>query len=396
MFEVDGALEVKWSENLSYLAKLFLDHKTLYEDCSAFFYYVLCEVTPRGYSLVGYYSKFKYTETENLACILTLPQFQGQGYGKFLISFSYELSKIEGKMGSPERPLSDLGRVSYIAYWTECAIKVLCYLYALKIQNQHVHLTSINQVVALQQQQYLIQQQQGGGIFTAPSYGVNNGFPTETSTPKSPLSWSPTSNLGASIGAIPGIYHDLSTFCEQIYIPPSGNPGGGQGWTFPTGQDVERCLDRVSIDLISKLTMVTPNEISEALIEKEVLVQSPNGQWLFNWTKINTIILNAQKKKRLLLEKLEKMDPTRRSKHQSVRLAIPGLIRWRQNSSVPIAQQLGLMSSTERGRHDGEKKRSTRHAPQIHNDDDDDDEDRRGRRSHNNTRASMSTRSRQR
>ena len=35
-------------------------------------------------------------------------------YGKFLISFSYALSKKEGKVGSPEKPLSDLGKLRYV------------------------------------------------------------------------------------------------------------------------------------------------------------------------------------------------------------------------------------------------------------------------------------------
>lgn len=48
---------------------------------------------------VGYFSKEKNClEDYNLACILTLPAYQRKGYGKFLISMSYELSKIEGKV----------------------------------------------------------------------------------------------------------------------------------------------------------------------------------------------------------------------------------------------------------------------------------------------------------
>jgi hypothetical protein len=42
--QVDGKREKAWCQSLCFLAKLFLDHKTLYYDVDLFLFYVLCEI----------------------------------------------------------------------------------------------------------------------------------------------------------------------------------------------------------------------------------------------------------------------------------------------------------------------------------------------------------------
>ncbi|KAH9043890.1 acyl-CoA N-acyltransferase [Lactarius pseudohatsudake] len=126
IWEVDGSKEKLYCQNLSLFGKLFIDIKTLFFDCDNFLFYIFTDADSQRDHVLGFFSKEKISYDDyNLACIVVLPPYQKKGYGMLLIEFSYELSRRTGRIGTPERPLSDLGLRSYLAYWVSTIIRFL-------------------------------------------------------------------------------------------------------------------------------------------------------------------------------------------------------------------------------------------------------------------------------
>lgn len=144
VWQVDGEAEKLYCQNLSLFGKLFLEQKSVFFDTSSFLYFVLTYTPPshvqsprtkKGQKagapkpprlrsqVIGFFSKENPSwDSNNLACILIFPPFQHRQLGKLLMAVSYKLSGWEwvgGVIGGPEKPLSTMGRKSYLRFWSE-------------------------------------------------------------------------------------------------------------------------------------------------------------------------------------------------------------------------------------------------------------------------------------
>ncbi|KAJ4338923.1 SAS complex subunit [Didymella glomerata] len=141
LYEIDGEKNKLYAQNLCLFAKLFLDTKSVFYDVTTFLSYLLVAHNPTPSipntqldadapvaqnQVVGFFSKEKMSwDNNNLACILVFPPWQKQGLGQILMGASYEISRREGRMGGPEKPLSDLGRLAYVHYWSQTLARTI-------------------------------------------------------------------------------------------------------------------------------------------------------------------------------------------------------------------------------------------------------------------------------
>nr|CCC93944.1 putative acetyltransferase [Trypanosoma congolense IL3000] len=124
VIEIDGRKPVcgAYTKRIAQLAKMFLDEKTTLGDLHFFAFVTIFELDEYGYHFAGYFSK-EWRKTvscgNTLSCLMVLPPYRSKGYGSFLVEMSYEMSRIEGVPGTPERPLSSEGKRMFDRIWRE-------------------------------------------------------------------------------------------------------------------------------------------------------------------------------------------------------------------------------------------------------------------------------------
>uniref|UniRef100_A0AC34Q695 Histone acetyltransferase n=1 Tax=Panagrolaimus sp. JU765 TaxID=591449 RepID=A0AC34Q695_9BILA len=135
VFECCGTHDQYFCESLCILGSCFINHKCLLQCIEPFYFYVLFERKNNRYSFAGYFSKQKYRHGPcNLCCLLVLPCCQGKGYGRFLVDFSFLLSRKENYAGGPEFPLSTAANKLYTQYIYDAVCNSI-YNYYLKLKD---------------------------------------------------------------------------------------------------------------------------------------------------------------------------------------------------------------------------------------------------------------------
>eukprot|EP01060_Flectonema_neradi_P036292 TRINITY_DN6937_c0_g1_i4.p1 TRINITY_DN6937_c0_g1~~TRINITY_DN6937_c0_g1_i4.p1 ORF type:complete len:396 (+),score=49.46 TRINITY_DN6937_c0_g1_i4:110-1297(+) len=124
---LEESYRLRYCQSVSLISRLFLNTKLNRYGSNAFKFYILTEETsdPPKYRYRGMFSREKRHASNNLSCIAILPPWQQGGWGKRLIHVSYLLSRVERVPGTPEKPLSELGKRVYDSYFRHQVITFL-------------------------------------------------------------------------------------------------------------------------------------------------------------------------------------------------------------------------------------------------------------------------------
>lgn len=154
VFYLDGAEHMHYGRCLCLLGKAFLESKEVETDVDIYEFFVVTatraslpyvvgemeESTFRreaahfdeahwgGDAVVGYFSRIKHCPDHCLSCIVTLPVFQKQGVGFFMLDLAYSLTAMRQRLcgceaacgtrgGAISRPFSPHGQALLLAYW---------------------------------------------------------------------------------------------------------------------------------------------------------------------------------------------------------------------------------------------------------------------------------------
>ncbi|KAK7202342.1 acetyltransferase [Novymonas esmeraldas] len=151
VFEMDGRRPqcAALARRLCLLTKLFLVDKVTLDDVHFFSFNALFEVDDEGFHFAGYFSKEWRSSSScinTLSCVMVLPPFRSKGYGGFLVRLSYEIARVEGMVGTPERPLSRSGNALFRKVWRD---EVLLAVFALEERGTPVTVNELSKVSSL-------------------------------------------------------------------------------------------------------------------------------------------------------------------------------------------------------------------------------------------------------